>query len=1146
MTRLTPAPDQIAATDPAGSAWVAANAGSGKTHVLTQRVARLLLAGAEPHKILCLTYTKAAAAEMQTRLFRMLGAWAMAPDERLTRDLADLAGGRDAAADPETLARARRLFARALEAPGGLKIQTIHAFCEALLRRFPLEAGVSPRFEVADERRAAVLLTAVREAVADAAGDAFDCAARLLDENGIDALAEAVLARRTSFEGDTEERIAAHFGLRPGATDAELAAEALSLLDWPTYAALRTVLLSDGGQYDRPVGEVLPVDSDERFADPAGAVERLIAKVLTTKMEARGARGFPVAEVKRARPGADDELRRLTDWALDTRERICAARIARRTRDLHVFADALLGRHGAAKAAGALLDFDDLVHRAAALLTDSAMRAWVLYKLDLGIDHILVDEAQDTAPPQWQVVAAIAEEFLAGHGSGGGARGGPRSIFVVGDEKQSIFSFQGAEPQAFGRMLGQFGERLAALGTPLGRPALRTSYRSAPAILDFVDAVFAGEAAAGLTVTGDRVRHLAHREGAFGRIDLWPLVEPEPAPEPPEWWRPVDQVPATDARERLAGMVADHIVTLLGGGWLAARGDRPARRVRPADILVLVAKRYPLAAGIVRRLKTLGVPVAGADRLSLTNEIAVQDLLALAKVACLPADDLSLAALLRSPLCGLSEDELFDLAHGRQGSLWQALHASVPHRAVAAFLADMAGRADYLRPYEFLEHALVRHDGRRLLLARLGLEAEDPIDELLAQALAYERAEAPSLAGFVAWIEAGEVEVRREMESGGDLVRVMTVHGAKGLEAPIVILPDTVSGGRQRSMLIPTAAATGAGTSTASMAGGNLPDLTLWPGAKAEDDAVASAARAAAEARDRAERRRLLYVALTRAEDWLILCGANQRRASQDSWYAMLAAGMALCPGVRRLPSPTGTGEMLRFETGTPPASLVDTPLPVAAAPPALPPWLGPAPREARPRRFSPSSLAPAQPHGGAGMGREAALGFGRAVHLLLERLACRPAALRIALADRLLADGFGDLSPEQRALARDEAERVLAMPEAVAVFGPGALAEVGVVMPGPDGTRMTGRIDRLVIGPAEVLIVDIKTDRVPPAGPEAVPAGYLAQLGAYEAGIAAAWPDRAIATALLWTAGPELMRINPQLTQSAFRASLDGCAPDH
>ncbi len=845
---------------------------------------------------------------------------------------------------------------------------------------------------------------------------------------------------------------------------------------------------------------------------------------------ARNPSRFPTLEVKRAHPGAEDEIARLTSWACETGDRLRAARIAARTRDLHRFAGELLDRHGVAKAAGALLDFDDLVHRACALLTDSVMRAWVLYKLDLGIDHILVDEAQDTAPLQWQVVQAIADEFLAG----AGAQTGPRSIFVVGDEKQSIFSFQGAEPQAFGQMLGHFDRRFRAVGAPLGRPALRTSYRSAPAILDFVDLVFQGDAAAGLTVTDEAVRHEAHRSHAFGRVDLWPLIEAEDAPDPPEWWKPVDLVPPSDARERLAGMVADEIGRLLREEWLGARGEVPARRVRPGDILVLVAKRYPLAAGIVRRLKALGVPVAGADRLRLTNEIAVQDLLALAKVARMPGDDLSLAALLRSPLCGLGEDELFELAHARTGSLWQALLGSSRHQPVAAFLRDMAGRADFLRPYEFLEHALVRHDGRRRLLARLGLEAEDAIDELLAQALVYETSEAPSLAGFIAWIEAGDVEVRREMEGGGDFVRVMTVHGAKGLEAPIVIVPDTVSGGRRGGPLLATSS------------GGNLPELTLWPGAKADDDPVASRARQAAEARERAERKRLLYVALTRAEDWLILCGAGQRRPNQESWYDLLEAGMARCPGAVRLPSPTGAGDMLRVESGAPPVPATVTAAVAASPPSPLPGWLGPAPREARPPRVSPSALAPSEAHGGAGMGREAALALGRAVHLLLERLAEKPAAARPALAERLLA-AFAELNEDHRRLAVAEAERVMAMPAATAIFGPDALAEVAVVMPGPGGTRMTGRVDRLVLGEGRALIVDIKTDRVPPPGPEAVPMAYLAQLGAYAAAIEGAFPGRAVETALLWTAGPSLMQVNPWLTQRAFHESLAGAsAADH
>ena len=1123
MTRLLPSTEQIEATDPGRSNWVGANAGSGKTHVLTQRVARLLLDGAEPQKILCLTYTRAAAAEMQSRLFRTLGRWAMLPADELGRTLADLAGAEEPVVDAARLAEARRLFARALETPGGLKIQTIHAFCTEVLRRFPLEAGVSPRFEVADDRRSRALMAEVRAAVAETAADAFDSAARTLTEDRIDALAQAVLRCAEGFGGDVEACIEAHFGATMSPT--EIAAAALNELDKARLRSLTQALLVHGGATEQSLAVAFRDWLTGQCADPDTACDGM-AGVLLKKDGAARRSGLATKRLLAAWPGAAEEIAGLQDWAFRTRDAIRSATMAARVRDLYAFAAALLSRHEDAKAARALLDFDDLVRRCRELLTDGVMRGWVLWKLDQGLDHVLVDEAQDTAPPQWDVVAAIADEFFAGKG----ARVQRRSIFVVGDEKQSIYSFQGAEPQAFGRMRTHFERRLEAIGSPLGRPDLVTSYRSAPAILGYVDAVFAGAAGQGLTVSGGPVRHIAHREGAHGRVDLWPVIEPDPKPEEGPWHEPVDAVPPRDTKARLAVAVADRIAAIIGRDWLGPRPPaRPARPVRAGDILVLVARRDRLASGIIRELKKRGVPVAGADRMVLTDELAVQDLLALAKVACQPQDELSLAALLKSPLCGLGEDELLDLAWPREGGLWRAVQRSGRHGEAAAFLSDMAAQADFLRPYEFLERALIRHDGRRRLVARLGPEAEDAIDELLAQALSYETSEPPSLTGFVAWIEADEIQVRREMESGSDIVRVMTVHGAKGLEAPVVILPDTISGGspNRGPMLLPASAR------------GNAPGLTLWLGAKGDDDPVSAAARAEAEARERAERRRLLYVALTRAEDWLILCGAGLRSKPQDTWYGMLAAGMAALPGVERLPSPTGVGEMLRYETGPVPVAQADAPAPMTGPAPELPRWLSPAPAEARRPRASPSALAPSESHGGAGIGRELALAIGNAVHLLLERLPAYPAERHEALAARLLARGVPKLAEEHRRAAWDEAARVLASREAATVFGPDSLAEVAAAMPGPGGLRMTGRIDRLVVGPDEILIVDFKTDRAPPATASEVPRGYLAQLGAYRAAVSAAFPGRPVAAALLWTAGPRLMRLDHRLIELAFREGM-------
>jgi len=1124
-TPIRPTPDQIAAADPTVSAWVSANAGSGKTRVLTQRVARLLLAGAAPDRILCLTYTRAAAAEMQNRLFGMLGPWAMADDARLGQELAALAGQEAPERDPDRLARARRLFARALETPGGLKIQTIHAFCEAVLRRFPLEAGVSPRFEVMEERESRVLLGRLRGELAGA-DPAFEAIAARLNEGDVDALIAAVLARRDAFDmPSAENRLAALFGEAALDDSPARARAALGRLDRAALARHGETLARFGGTEDRKAAEAIAAARARIDTDPEAAAGTLSATFLTKDGTPRSRRGFPVKAVIAADADADALTDCLIAWAVAWREQANAAFHAARARDLDRFARALLGRYAAAKAARGRLDFDDLVSGTVRLLTRSTLRGWVLYKLDEGIEHILVDEAQDTAPAQWRIVEAIAEEFTAGAGAGAPAR----TLFAVGDEKQSIYSFQGADPEIFAAMRARFDARLAGIGHKLARPDLLTSFRSAPGVLGFVDAVFA-DGAPGLGEAP--VRHVAHRAQDPARVDLWPLVEPLDKPERPDWWRPVDAPPPDSPGLRLAALLAGEIARMIREDTLPPRAGRPPRTVAPGDILVLVRARGVLDRALIRGLKARGVPVAGADRLTLGDSLAVQDLLSAIRAALTPADDLALAEMLRSPLADLSEEELFDLAHGRKGTLRRALmQAEARHPRAAAMLRDLSDRADYLRPYEFLERILIRHDGQRRLIARLGPEAADAIDEVLAQAMVYETREAPTLAGFLAWIEAGEITIKREMDRAGDAVRVMTVHGAKGLEAPVVIMPDTMrklAAGRG-PMLVPAAGAS---------------EVTLWLAGKARDDRVAGAARAAAEARRAAEERRLLYVGLTRAEDWLILCGAGRadQAAAEGRWYGPLADAMTRLGGVET-EGPQGT--TIR-RLGTDPAPR-GTDMPTAPAGAEAPPgWLRPAAREPRPKRPTPSALLPggaeAAPGPAAGRGRAAALAHGRAVHLILERLADTDPPARARLAERLLRAAEPGMTAAARDAALAEAEAVFAAPFAGEIFGPDSIAEAGLALalPAVAGTRMLGRIDRLVVGADAVTVVDFKTDAEPPATPEAVAPAYLAQLGAYVAALRQVFAGRRVTAALLWSAGPLLMAVPGAALDAALAKAGD------
>lgn len=1103
--RATPNADQLRAAEPGASSWVAANAGSGKTRVLTDRVARLLLAGSEPARILCLTYTKAAAAEMQTRLFDRLGRWAMLHDGALAEALVELGEPLDTLT-PERLRRARTLFARALETPGGLKIQTIHAFCDALLRRFPLEAGVPPVFDVLDERQARALRHRALEALAQNRPSLLEELALFMSGDDPDPLLCEIVARRGHFlSGIGPGELARAIGHDERDSLESLAAE---LLDPAARELLKSVLpaFATGGTTDRNCGERL---AEALISGPETAL-RLLESVFLTGKSAQAPFSAkigkcPTKAVRKTLGGLADALDDLMIQIEAVRPRRLAAVAFERSNVLHGFASAWLAEYDRLKSAG-LLDFDDLVARAVRLLSEPATAAFVLWRLDGGLDHVLVDEAQDTSPVQWKVIQAITDEFFAGEGARQLPHEAPRTVFVVGDEKQSIYSFQGADPAAFAEMREHFERRLEAMDRTLQACALLRSYRSAQPILSVVDAVFSGPAGAGFA---DEVQHLASDPARPGRVELWPFIpKPEKEEEPP-WDRPLDLPMPDDPVEQLADRIAGEIRGWLDSGRLLPTRSGP-RPVRAGDILILVQRRSTIFHPLIRALKRHRVPVAGADVLRIGGELAVKDLLAALRVAVTPTDDLTLAALLRSPLCGLSEGDLFRLAHPRQGSLVRALGNSA-HEAAAAFVDDLRAHADYRRPYEILERVLITHDGRRRLVARLGAEAEDGIDALLEQALEYERSEPPTLTGFLAWMTRGDVTVKRRTDDTADEVRVMTVHGAKGLQAPIVILPDT--GKRQEGGRRPQIQA--------------VDGVPLWS-MRAEECPPPLAA--AEEERRRLlteENRRLLYVALTRPESWLIVCGAGEQGSAEDDcWHAMVEAALERIGAERE-------SDRLVIAQDWPEGAGTEVPAPSVSA--HLPSWVHQPPPAApeAPRVLAPSDLGGAYALPGEAPDEDLLL-RGSHLHLLLEALPGHPPEERAALASRIV--------PEARDLDAllTEAEAVLDHPDLELLFGPSSRSEVGVTA-NLGSARILGRIDRLVIDDERVLAADFKSNRVVPERAEDTPEAILRQMGAYSAALASLYPGRRIETAIVWTRVPRLMMLQPALTMSALcRAALD------
>ena len=1129
----------IVAADPKHSAWVAANAGAGKTYTLANRVTRLLLTGTEPEKILCLTYTKAAAAEMQARLFQQLGGWAMLPAAELQTEIAGI--GADLGG-PEEMKLARRLFAKALETPGGIKILTIHAFCQNVLSRFPLEAGVPASFEVLDEQTARAVMGQARARVLERAGsgDAERAAALAFlltqtSETTLNDILDAALGadRRKLdrfFETLGGEAMVEALRRAHGA-DLELGAGAI-------VDCFCAEILSNG-QFLRGVAQWISGGSK---TDKERAGELSVALTMTPGLamferyrgvfltQAGEPRKDPVTKKHSA---TNYELRltveRLQAEVMAVEENRRAAHAAALAEAALTLADAVRGEYAKAKQARGVLDYDDLIVKTQLLLERSDAAAWVLFKLDGGIEHVLIDEAQDTSPEQWRIVKALTAEFFASIGAGSDVR---RTIFAVGDEKQSIFSFQGADPAQFGHHRDFFHAAAVAAERRFVDQPLVQSRRSVPQVLQFVDAVFKPDAArAGLTSGGGEIRHKAFRETDKGRVELWQTAKPDEVAEAdPYSLPPVDYVSAASPVAQLARRVADEIAKAIGRTRLP--GHKTA--VKAGDIMILLPRREPFGSAIIRELKQRGVPVAGADRIRLTEQIAVMDLIALGRVALLPEDDYTLAAVLRSPLCTVSEEELFTLAHGRRGTLWGELQRrkdeAPSYRAAFEFLSEMRAKADFTPPFEFYAHALTARGMRLKLLGRLGHEANDAIDEFLSLALAYEAANTPSLEGFLHWVERGAAEIKRDMERAHDEVRVMTVHGAKGLEADIVILPDTT------------------GIPSLSSDRGNLlytDEGVLYPVADREAPKAVRAAKEAAKTRMLEEHRRLLYVALTRARDRLIVCGFEGKRGVREgSWYdlAQRAAneiGVPLARGGETIhvvgdgdddiiaPTAKAAGP-LREKT-----MWLDTPAPRDA----------PAPRLVRP--FDAAGLD--EPAVYSPFSDNKRFRRGLLVHALLAHLPEVDKPERAALARKFLrAQSIADTDAE--ALVA-ETLAVLDHPLFAAAFTPDSRAEVAIVADlselGPHA-RVNGRIDRLAVTNDTVLIVDFKTNRPPPKTEVQIAPLYATQMALYRAAAAKIFRDKRIVCGLVWTEGPTLMELSNAFLDAEMiriRARLDPSA---
>lgn len=1090
---------QAGATDPRASVWVSASAGTGKTTILTQRVLRLLLGGTAPECILCLTYTKAAAAEMAGRVTAALRRWASLPEEALRLELVTLDGEEGI---ERKLARARVLFGRVLDAPAGLRIQTIHSFCQTLLASFPLEAGVPVHFELMEEQDGQLMLhEALMRVLTEEGPEKVRLAlGRLLllrQEKGLMSLMRSWLGAREEVErwlaraGGMDEAAAEIYRVLQVEGDGRIEVQALEDTARDREGLRRIAAVWVNSEKKAVEGDVLAavLRGEGNWAEYVKLFLTLEGKIRAHLFTKEWQKLVPEGlEVMKA------EAERVVLW----QDKMQARAVAEATEALLWAGEAVRELYRDAKMRRGVLDYDDLLSYTYKLLK-GPFGAWVSYRLDAKLEHLLVDEAQDTSPLQWGIVEELTAEFF---GSDDAER--QRTLFVVGDFKQSIYGFQGAAPAEFVRMKQKFAERVRR-GDHWREVPLQTSYRSSAAVLEVVDRVFQQlELRRGME--HEEIYHALHRNGEAGLVECWPLLElPEKEERPLEPWREYTVVRdgATAMAERVAEVIR---------GWLDEGRVLPSkgRAVVPGDILILVRKRTRISNALSRALKARGIPVAGADRLALQQHIAVEDMLALAEWLLLPEDDFHLACVLKSPIGAMSEEALFALAYQRPGTLWETLQKRPEHRELAEMLAAWLGLADYLAPYELFHRVL---QGDRMVarcVSRMGMGVEEVLEEFLSMALGYEQRHVPSLQGFVQWMRGADAVLKRDMEQGRDEVRIMTVHGAKGLQAPIVILPESCGRSENREQMF--------------VLGDEAP--VIWSPSKEFDCEVTGALRERNAEAEEEEGNRLLYVALTRAEDELYVGGWKDRtHQEKGSWYAHIKPVMAAVGQELEM-----AGEKAYRLTCPQEKPVRVKPVQVMEEV-ALPEWwYRPVPVEAEVVSVSPSLLVSSGEGGERGTGDGRAAERGIVIHRLLEYV--RRGEDGWEKAERWLA--VKGLEGGERELCIAHARRVVEAPELAWLFEGEGKAEVSVAGRWK-GQPVMGCIDRLIIKDNRVVIVDFKTSTAPPERVEDVPQGYIAQMAMYRELVKPLYPHHIIEAGLLWTASGTWMVLPETMLESVL-----------
>ena len=1121
------------------SVWVSASAGTGKTTILVQRILYLLLSGSKVDRILCLTFTRTAAAEMKERINFYLSQWAILDEEELSIAVEKITGklpGKD------MLGIASNLFFNLLQTPDGIRIETIHGFCQSVLRRFPIESGIPPQFRVADEQQRTDLIfnTRLKMMIYSRANPESELSVALKkimsttsETNFHDHL--LLLIREKSklenfkkiYENTySQNKIISKF-LGIDSEDTEDSASQI-FSDYNSFSSDKleacAKVFIEGNKTESKWGKSallwLSSTEEERASNAIDYAKGFFTSSGNLRSH------LPSQKLCKKAPQATDFFHLERDRAQYFLENIRSIRLFERTNSWITISKYFLELYEEEKSLVNTLDFDDLIHTTHKLLSNPNLPSWVLFKMDGGIDHILVDESQDTSSQQWSIIKALSDEYFSTRSSDSRSR----SLFIVGDEKQSIFSFQGADPYVMEDLQKQLSKRAQQANIPWTNLPLNLSFRSTSPILSLVDATFSDEeTSTGVAIINKKISHNVSRLGDSGLVEIWDTEKPVGKPPSLDLWSlPTSREQPDNPKSRLAKRIAETISSWVSDDnqknsdyWLSARN----RKIQAGDIMILVQQRDSLMEYLIKALKKENVPVTGIDRMVLIEQLPVMDLMALGDFLLFPKDDLMLATILKGPFIGLSEEHLFNLAYNRGPlSLWEILlekqHEDPIIKQCVQLIKELMNKYNKMTPYDFYSDFLLSENGRRALIDRLGEEINDPVDQFLNLALEFQNDQPLSLQTFLAWLRSGRNEVKRNMERNEGAVKILTTHSAKGLQAPIVFLADAARKPSHRPTLV--------------WSHSDEINLPIWLGKRSEDTKVVGRLREHHAKRQDEEYRRLLYVGMTRAEDRLYVCGTEGVRGkSKNCWHEIVMRGFDILKTKEKLIEKNG---LVRFSCPQKTKINLESNNPdiIESEDSGKAIKFSPLYTEDTSDRLSITSKerpSNTKNNVSSRKNQESKILIGKITHRLLEILLTLPVSDRFEAGEKWLSNGSHGLDKDKQKKILFSIKELLNNQDLKKIFGPLGRSEVPFSVEVNNNNNnniiISGKIDRLLIEDDIITAIDFKTDKYPPDNQNLVRQEYIEQMQDYAKALRIIFPGKKILCGLLFTTNASMIWID-------------------